>query len=94
MRYFGPLAEVPFCGHATIATAVAFAERHGPGERCYTGGPGTGHPPDDGAPDATLTSVTPTRPGGVGEPTKCSAIWAGGRGPGPGAAARIAYAGA
>ena len=23
LRYFSPLAEVPFCGHATIATAVA-----------------------------------------------------------------------
>jgi PhzF family phenazine biosynthesis protein len=30
-RYFSPLAEVPFCGHATIATAVAHAERHGSG---------------------------------------------------------------
>ena len=31
IRYFSPRAEVPFCGHATIATAVAHAERHGPG---------------------------------------------------------------
>lgn len=31
VRYFSPLAEVAFCGHATIATAVAHAERHGPG---------------------------------------------------------------
>src|SRR4051812_12196131 len=31
VRYFSPLAEVTFCGHATIATAVAHAERHGPG---------------------------------------------------------------
>ena len=31
VRYFSPLAEVPFCGHATIATAVAHAERHGAG---------------------------------------------------------------
>lgn len=27
MRYFSPVAEVPFCGHATVATAVAMAER-------------------------------------------------------------------
>jgi PhzF family phenazine biosynthesis protein len=27
MRYFSPTAEVPFCGHATVATAVALAER-------------------------------------------------------------------
>lgn len=31
MRYFSPLAEVAFCGHATIATAVALAERDGVG---------------------------------------------------------------
>ena len=31
VRYYSPLAEVPFCGHATIAAAVAHAERHGPG---------------------------------------------------------------
>lgn len=31
VRYFSPLAEVPFCGHATIATAVAHARRHGAG---------------------------------------------------------------
>ncbi|WP_314101710.1 PhzF family phenazine biosynthesis protein [uncultured Frigoribacterium sp.] len=30
-RYFSPIAEVPFCGHATIATAVALAEERGPG---------------------------------------------------------------
>ncbi|GAA2343680.1 PhzF family phenazine biosynthesis isomerase [Dactylosporangium salmoneum] len=31
VRYFSPAAEVPFCGHATIATAVAYAERFGDG---------------------------------------------------------------
>lgn len=31
IRYFSPLAEVPFCGHATIATAVALARRDGIG---------------------------------------------------------------
>jgi predicted PhzF superfamily epimerase YddE/YHI9 len=31
VRYFSPLIEVPFCGHATIAAAMAFAERHGTG---------------------------------------------------------------
>lgn len=31
VRYFSPGAEVPFCGHATIATAVALAERRGVG---------------------------------------------------------------
>ncbi|WP_328298352.1 PhzF family phenazine biosynthesis protein [Streptomyces sp. NBC_00435] len=32
VRYFSPKAEVPFCGHATVATAVALGERIGPGE--------------------------------------------------------------
>ncbi|MWC00282.1 PhzF family phenazine biosynthesis protein [Agromyces seonyuensis] len=27
IKYFSPIAEVPFCGHATVATAVALAER-------------------------------------------------------------------
>jgi PhzF family phenazine biosynthesis protein len=31
LRYFSPMAEVPFCGHATIATAVAMGERLGDG---------------------------------------------------------------
>jgi PhzF family phenazine biosynthesis protein len=32
VRYFSPLAEVAFCGHATIASSVALADRDGPGE--------------------------------------------------------------
>ena len=31
VRYFSPKSEVAFCGHATIATAVAIAERQGQG---------------------------------------------------------------
>jgi PhzF family phenazine biosynthesis protein len=31
VRYFSPEAEVPFCGHATIAAGVALADRHGAG---------------------------------------------------------------
>jgi PhzF family phenazine biosynthesis protein len=31
VRYFSPAAEVPFCGHATIAAGVALAERAEPG---------------------------------------------------------------
>ncbi|WP_188189322.1 PhzF family phenazine biosynthesis protein [Nonomuraea sp. SYSU D8015] len=31
VRYFSPLTEVAFCGHATIATSVALGERIGPG---------------------------------------------------------------
>ncbi|WIB15231.1 PhzF family phenazine biosynthesis isomerase [Curtobacterium sp. MCPF17_050] len=35
VRYFSPAAEVPFCGHATVALAVAIAERQGPGQRVF-----------------------------------------------------------
>ena len=35
VRYFSPISEVPFCGHATIATAVALAEREGAGEKRF-----------------------------------------------------------
>jgi PhzF family phenazine biosynthesis protein len=63
IRYFSPLAEVPFCGHATIATAVALAERDGPGERVFRtlSGPVpvTTRRDDQGRVTATLTSVTP-----------------------------------
>nr|WP_253835938.1 PhzF family phenazine biosynthesis isomerase [Actinokineospora globicatena] len=31
VRYFSPLAEVPFCGHATIAASVAHAAANGSG---------------------------------------------------------------
>lgn len=34
VRYFSPRAEVPFCGHATIAAAVAYADRFGDGPIC------------------------------------------------------------
>jgi len=36
VRYFSPSAEVPFCGHATVALAVALAEREGTGRRVFT----------------------------------------------------------
>ena len=35
VRYFSPLMEVPFCGHATIAAGVALAERGGPGQLLF-----------------------------------------------------------
>ncbi|MDN0198220.1 PhzF family phenazine biosynthesis isomerase [Streptomyces sp. S.PNR 29] len=63
IRYFSPLAEVPFCGHATIATAVAYAERHGTGSlRLRTqAGPVTvtTDRAADGTVVATLVSVAP-----------------------------------
>ncbi|MER8186753.1 PhzF family phenazine biosynthesis isomerase [Kitasatospora sp. NPDC094015] len=35
VRYFSPKAEVPFCGHATVAAAVALGERIGAGELLF-----------------------------------------------------------
>ncbi|WP_223291090.1 PhzF family phenazine biosynthesis isomerase [Streptomyces avicenniae] len=35
LRYFSPLDEVAFCGHATIAAAVALADRLGPGDLLF-----------------------------------------------------------
>jgi PhzF family phenazine biosynthesis protein len=63
VRYFAPEREVPFCGHATIAAAVALAEREGPAEltlRCRAGDVrvATMKGPDGVA--AELTSVPPT----------------------------------
>jgi PhzF family phenazine biosynthesis protein len=63
IRYFSPLAEVAFCGHATVATAVALAERDGPGEVVFhtRSGPvpATTARNGDGVLEATLTSVPP-----------------------------------
>ena len=62
VRYFSPLAEVPFCGHATIATAVAHASRSGPQDLVLhtVAGPVAVRVADDaGRPAATLTSVPP-----------------------------------
>jgi PhzF family phenazine biosynthesis protein len=63
LRYFSPLAEVPFCGHATIATAVAHADRFGTGPMLLDtrAGEVAVSTVADGAGlvTATLTSVTP-----------------------------------
>ena len=62
VRYFSPKGEVPFCGHATIAAAVALAERSSAAELIF-------HTPagfvsittqnDGGEIVAELTSVAP-----------------------------------
>jgi len=63
VRYFSPLAEVPFCGHATIATAVAHAHRHGVGELRLRTKAGliavSTAASADGGVSATLVSVPP-----------------------------------
>ncbi|GGW65116.1 PhzF family phenazine biosynthesis isomerase [Streptomyces griseoloalbus] len=62
IRYFSPKAEVPFCGHATVAAAVALAERMGPGQLVFATPAGTVPvvvTEEDGTVRATLTSVEP-----------------------------------
>ncbi|WWQ63957.1 PhzF family phenazine biosynthesis isomerase [Streptomyces sp. Q6] len=62
VRYFSPKAEVPFCGHATVATAVALAERHGTGDFLFHTAAGevpVSVADDQGTLRATLTSVAP-----------------------------------
>ncbi|MEU6847046.1 PhzF family phenazine biosynthesis isomerase [Streptomyces sp. NPDC046716] len=63
LRYFSPKAEVGFCGHATVATAVALAERHGTGDYLFRTQAGevpvTVEAAPDSPPRATLTSVAP-----------------------------------
>ncbi|MDA0632529.1 PhzF family phenazine biosynthesis isomerase [Nonomuraea sp. MCN248] len=63
VRYFSPKVEVPFCGHATIATAVAFADAHGPGDLLMNTQAGpikvTTSVNADGHTVATLVSVPP-----------------------------------
>lgn len=80
LRYFSPRVEVAFCGHATVATAVALATRVGSGELAFatpagpvpvtvTGAGGSGDAGQSGAAlRATLTSVaTRSRPAGAEE---------------------------
>lgn len=64
VKFFSPLAEVPFCGHVTIATAVAYAERHGVGRLTLNTRAGVVTVSTDRDADgdivATLTSVAPS----------------------------------
>ncbi|MFC9327068.1 PhzF family phenazine biosynthesis protein [Kitasatospora sp. NPDC057015] len=82
-RYFSPLLEVPFCGHATVAAAVAVAARDGVGR--YTFHTGAGEVPVEVDTDpagllrATLTSVEPhTEPAGAADVEQALALlgWA------------------
>jgi PhzF family phenazine biosynthesis protein len=63
VRYFSPAAEVPFCGHATIASGVALAERSTAEQFLLTTNDGLVTMDvargSDGHPRATLTSVEP-----------------------------------
>jgi PhzF family phenazine biosynthesis protein len=62
VRYFAPSIEVPFCGHATIATAVVLGERLGVGRFIFhtqSGDVPVDVDHDDRGLQATLTSVEP-----------------------------------
>jgi PhzF family phenazine biosynthesis protein len=63
VRYFSAEAEVPFCGHATIASAVAVADRNGPGDIVFHIAAGlvpvNTSRDESGAVTASLTSVAP-----------------------------------
>ena len=62
VRYYSPEKEISFCGHATIAAAVALAERTVPGKlRLHTaaGEVGVETRRDANRTTATLTSVEP-----------------------------------
>ena len=63
IRYYSPEAEVPFCGHATIATGVVLGTIDGDGDyRLATRVgevPVAVHTRDDGLREAALTSVAP-----------------------------------
>ena len=100
VRYFSPLVEVPFCGHATIALAVAHAERHGTGQlRLATqAGPVTvtSQRAADGSVTATLVSVPPRTadiPAAELAELLSALHWSAGD-LNPGIAPRAAYAGA
>ncbi|HHC08080.1 MAG TPA: PhzF family phenazine biosynthesis protein, partial [Actinobacteria bacterium] len=64
-RYHSPEAEVPFCGHATIAAGVVLGVEHGPGIHVLATRVGDVPVAVDfdgsGRPVATLTSVEPAR---------------------------------
>jgi PhzF family phenazine biosynthesis protein len=100
VRYFSPAAEVPFCGHATIATAVALAQRDGAGDLVLNtqAGPVAVRTQADGEDvAATLTSVAPhvEAPLSAGElaPALDALRWSGAD-LDPALPPRIAYAGA
>ncbi|MEU8886252.1 PhzF family phenazine biosynthesis isomerase [Streptomyces sp. NPDC048442] len=100
VRYFSPKAEVPFCGHATVATAVALGERLGPVDLTFETKAGTipvsVTTTPGSTPRAVLTSVEPhTEPAAEADVTEALAAldWAAGD-LDPAIPPRIAYAGA
>ena len=97
VRYFSPLAEVPFCGHATIATGVAWGDRHGAGRAAadHAGRPRRGRRSPTAV--ATRSRASRRRAPSWSTPTStsCSPRCAGTRADlDPALPPRVAYAGA
>lgn len=71
-RYFSPAAEVPFCGHATVALGVALGQRVGAGELTLHTKAGpvvvAAAPNIGGRWEATLTSPAPSQEELAGQP--------------------------
>lgn len=62
VRYFSPLREIDFCGHATVATGVLFGRQQGAGNYRFTTNVGVvpvSVRERDGRWEAALTSVMP-----------------------------------
>lgn len=62
VRYWSPAAEVPFCGHATVATAVVLAERVGTGPLVFDTNAGPvalDTTEQEGSVEVSFTSVEP-----------------------------------
>jgi PhzF family phenazine biosynthesis protein len=62
IRYFSPIAEVPFCGHATVASAVALAAELGDGVFAFSTPVGPVRietTSESGVRSASFTSVEP-----------------------------------
>lgn len=62
VRYFSPIAEVPFCGHATIALAVALSARIGAGTFTFETPAGSVVIETEGKGEQTKASFTAIEP--------------------------------
>jgi PhzF family phenazine biosynthesis protein len=74
VRYYSPEAEVPFCGHATIASGVLLGELDGEGTYRFATRPGEVRVDvrrREGLLEAALTSVTPRH---VTDPAELGAV--------------------
>jgi PhzF family phenazine biosynthesis protein len=90
VRYFSPLTEVPFCGHATVATAVAL----GPGTHRFVTNAGDVPVTVDDDRRATLTSVATSVTGMTDLPALLAALGWAEADLDPALPPRVAYAGA